>query len=180
MGMPYFRKRLWIKPAFQGRLLLHIGSYFLLYLLIICLMGFLLFLQQSLVAKQVKSGIGPYATYLGELRPLLYASIILLPYFIYDLIKFSNRVAGPLYRLQKTMREMADGKPVQEFKPRKGDLMPEFFDDFNALLRTWNSRFPTETTPAAPSAQLKQEAGSSTAEIRCDVARQDRAAAPVG
>lgn len=180
MGMPYFRKRLWIKPAFQGRLLLHIGSYFLLYLLIICLMGFLLFLQQSLVAKQVKTGVGPYAAYLGELRPLLYASIILLPYFIYDLIKFSNRVAGPLHRLQRTMREMADGKSVPEFKPRKGDLMPEFFDDFNALVRTWNSRFSAEATPSAPSAQLRQDAGNSSAESGRDGSRQDRATASVG
>ena len=145
------RKRLWINPAFQGRLLLHIGSYFLLYMVIICILGFLLFLQEALMTKQFRGGFGLYTVYFTQIRPLLFASAILMPYFIYDLIKFSNRVAGPLYRCQKVMREMVEGKPVREFQPRKQDLMPEFYADFNDLIRAWNSRIPSEANdPAQP------------------------------
>jgi hypothetical protein len=149
MAIRDFRKRLWINPAFQGRLLLHIGAYFFLYMVIICILGFLLFLQEALMAKQFQGGSGLYAVYLTQLRPLLFASAILMPYFIYDLIKFSNRVAGPLYRCQKVMREMAEGKTVREFQARKNDLMPEFYADFNALIRTWNSRSSPEANDAA-------------------------------
>lgn len=162
MGIRYYRKRLWIKPAFQGRLLLHMGSYFLLYLVIIGVLGLLLFVQEALITKQFKLGVGMYATYLTSLRPLLYASVLLLPYFIYDMIKFSNRVAGPLYRCQAMMREMAEGKPVREFVPRQRDLMPEFFADFNTLIRAWNSKIsaeenvPAEENVLAPSAKLEE------------------------
>jgi hypothetical protein len=156
MGTRYLRKRLWIKPAFQGRLLLQMSSYFLLYLLIIGLLGFLLFLYEALVTKQLKGGSTLYLAYFAQLRPLLIASVILLPYFIYDLIKFSNRVAGPLHRVQMVMREMAEGNTVQEFQPRKHDLMPEFFADFNVLVRACNSRIAAETNAPSPSEQPEE------------------------
>ena len=38
------------------------------------------------------------------------------------------------------MLEMASGKPVPEFKPRKQDLMPELFDAFNTLIKQCNAR----------------------------------------
>jgi hypothetical protein len=180
MALGYVRKRLWINPAFQGRLLLHIGSYFLLYLVIIGILGFLLFLQEALVTNQFKGGSGLYATYLAQLRPLFLATAILMPYFIYDMIKFSNRVAGPLYRCQKMIREMAEGKPVQEFKPRKLDLMPEFYADFNALIRAWNSRLITQANDPPLSAQPRRDANLASVENGHDGVRRDQAPAQVG
>lgn len=177
MAIRGIRKRLWINPAFQGRLLLHIGSYFLLYLAIICILGFLLFLQEALMTKQFRGSVGLYTVYLTQLRPILLASAILLPYFIYDLLKFSNRVAGPLYRCQKMMREMAEGKPVREFQPRKLDLMPEFYADFNALIRTWNSRITSEANDPA---QPRQDADRASAENTYDGIRRDQTSAQVG
>lgn len=38
------------------------------------------------------------------------------------------------------MLEMASGKTVPEFKPRKHDLMPEFFEAFNLLIKHSNAR----------------------------------------
>jgi hypothetical protein len=38
------------------------------------------------------------------------------------------------------MEEMASGKPVPEFVPRKHDLMRELFQAFNALIKEWNNR----------------------------------------
>lgn len=158
MAAPYFfRRRLWIKPAFQGRLLLHMGSYLLLSVLVVCLMVFLLSLQKALVAKQVKGELGLYAAYLADIRPLFWAAIILTPYFIYDLIKFSHRIAGPLYRCQSLMRQMAEGKPVPEFHPRTRDLMPEFFADFNALIKVHNSRIAAEGNGQTPAAQPRRD-----------------------
>jgi hypothetical protein len=156
MGTRFHRKRLWIKPAFQRRVLLHMGSYFLLYLLVIGLMGFFLFIQESLLNKQGKAGASLYLTYLGSLRPLLFATVLLAPYFIYDMIKFSNRIAGPLYRCQNMMRDMAEGKRVPEFLPRGRDLMPEFFADFNLLIRVYNNTLPAEENAVSPSTQLQE------------------------
>jgi hypothetical protein len=42
------------------------------------------------------------------------------------------------------MQEMADGKAVPPFTPRKRDLMQELFATFNTLIRTWNARLGTD------------------------------------
>jgi hypothetical protein len=42
------------------------------------------------------------------------------------------------------MQEMAEGKPVPEFTPRRHDLMPELFEAFNCLIREWNARAGSE------------------------------------
>lgn len=153
MGFLFSRKRLWIKPPFQRRLLFQVGSYFLLYVVVICLLGFFIYIQQALVSKQFQLGFGIYMVYLASLRPLLYASILLVPYFIYDMVKFTNRIAGPLYRCQNLMRDMAEGKPVAEFLPRKHDLLPEFFADFNTLIRAWNSKLAAEANQRSTTEQ---------------------------
>ena len=158
MAIRSTRRRLWIKPAFQGRLLGRMGVNFLLYLLVICLLGFLLFLHKALVGEQAKGDLGLYAAYLADLRPLLVATVILSPYFIYDLIKFSHRIAGPLHRCQMVMRQMAEGKPVPEFHPRPHDLMPEFFAEFNLLIKAHNAGIAAVANGHAPSAQPKEVA----------------------
>ena len=153
----YIRNRLWINPAFQARVLLRIGFYFLLYLLLVWHLGFLLFLGNALAADRPDRGIvEQYVAYLWDLRPLLLASAVVAPYFIYDLIKFSHRVAGPFYRCQKIMRDMAAGKAVPEFHPRKHDLMPDFFEDFNALIKAWNGRVRTEANGHPPAANPRE------------------------
>ena len=173
MGTRYIRKRLWIDPGFQARLLFRMGFYYLLYLLVIAHIGFLLFLRGTLGANQADKGIVElYVAYLSDLRPFLFASAVVAPYFIYDLIKFSHRVAGPLHRCQNMMRDMAAGKAVQEFHPRKRDLMPEFFEDFNALINAWNERVTTaangHSAPATPrelaARQVSSAAGAQAGE----------------
>lgn len=158
MAIRHSRRRLWIKPDFQGRLLGRMGANFLLYLFVICLLGFILFLQKVFVGEQVKGDVGLYAAYLADLRPLLVASIILSPYFIYDLLKFSHRIAGPLYRCQAMMRQMAEGKPVPEFHPRPHDLMPEFFVDFNLLIKAHNATLAAAANGHSSAEQPKEVA----------------------
>ena len=83
-----------------------------------------------------------------------------------NLLKFSHRVAGPLYRCGNLMRQMANGQAVSEFHPRKHDLMREFFQSFNALVKVWNARItppstetqslPVTTEMLAPSTNQRQ------------------------
>lgn len=154
------RRRLWIKPEFQGRLLGRMGAHFLLYLFVICLLGFIFYLQKAVVGRQIKGDLGLYAAYLADLRPLLVASIILLPYFIYDLLKFSHRIAGPLYRCQSVMRQMAEGKSVPEFLPRPHDLMPEFFADFNLLIKAHNATLAAAANSHSPAERPEEVAAN--------------------
>ena len=49
-------------------------------------------------------------------------------------IWFSHRIAGPLYRLGKTMRMVAQGELPPPIKFRKHDEFQDLADDFNTIL----------------------------------------------
>jgi hypothetical protein len=135
------RGRLWVNTPFQGRLLLRLLCYFLLYFFIVFHLSFFYQVMRGLVINGTGQATGySYGEYLWIQVPFLVCFVAVAPVFLYDLVKFSHRVAGPLHRCRNVMQEMADGKPVPEFKPRKDDLMPEFFQTFNALIKRCNAQ----------------------------------------
>jgi hypothetical protein len=141
MGNKYKRTRLWVDPAFQFRLLFRMGFYLFLYTLILLHVGFASDLMADLGNNGPRQSFQAYyLEFLGRQRFFLFAVLLSLPVILYDLVRFSNRIAGPLYRCRRVMQEMASGKPVAEFQPRKRDLMRELFRTFNDLIRAWNVR----------------------------------------
>jgi hypothetical protein len=141
MGTKFKRGRLWVDPAFQSRLMLRMGFYLLLYTGLVMLLG-IVFEQLGDFGDSLtrKSPEGRSLDFLGRQKYLLFAFVLALPIILYDLLRFSHRVAGPLYRCRKVMQQMAGGEPVPEFKPRKHDLMWELFQAFNTLIKEWNTR----------------------------------------
>jgi len=82
--------------------------------------------------------------------------VALIPAFVYDTIKFSNRFAGPVMRTRRALRAAADGYRVKPLRFRNGDLWPELASEFNRLLEridTLESRIAEldapETVPSA-------------------------------
>jgi hypothetical protein len=141
MGTKFKRSRLWVDSGFQLRLLIRMGFYLLLYIGLVLFIDLVFELMASFGNNLTSQG--PHGNHLEVLerqKYLLLALVMALPIIFYDLLKFSHRVAGPLYRCRKLMEQMAEGKPVPEFKARKHDLMRELFEAFNTLINEWNSR----------------------------------------
>lgn len=137
----FTRKRIWVDPPFQGRLLLRLAFYLIAYIVVSWHLGFLFEAARDLAVGQgVTTFANLYVESLLRQVPQMYAFVLLAPALLYDLLKFSHRVAGPLFRCRKVMQEMASGAAVPEFKPRKHDLMGELFAAFNALIRVHNAR----------------------------------------
>lgn len=61
--------------------------------------------------------------------------IAILPTFVYDSIKLSNRFVGPIMRLRESIRNLASGEKVEELKFRDNDFWYELSDDFNVVAR---------------------------------------------
>jgi len=103
---------------------------------------------------------------------LLVTFLCLLPYFLLDTYKLTNRFAGPIYRLRNTIRAIVRGENAKPLKFRKGDFWHELADEFNAM-RDQNEgqtggnlqRRNENTTDEAPSgtenASLHHVAGTS-------------------
>lgn len=68
------------------------------------------------------------------LRPLLLATILVMPTIIYDILVLTNRLVGPIVRLRSEMRKLARGEHVEPIRFRKGDFWQEFADEFNAVV----------------------------------------------
>jgi hypothetical protein len=146
MAKHHQRKRLWIDPPFQSRLLLRIGISLALYALLIGHIGFYFSVLNRVLSTGLHTDtLTAYQDYFRQQWPLLFAFVLFTPALLYDLLRFSHRLAGPLYRCRVLMAEMARGKAVPEFKPRKKDLVHELELAFNALIREWNSRLEAST-----------------------------------
>jgi methyl-accepting chemotaxis protein len=60
--------------------------------------------------------------------------LLLLPYFVFDIFRTTNRFAGPMYRLQLAIRKVGRGSTSQSLKFRDGDLWHDVATDFNEML----------------------------------------------
>jgi HAMP domain-containing protein len=123
------RKRLITDIQVQGALIVRVVIYWMLCLTAI---GTLLFLWQMVVRplspidQQVRELWGLY-------RPAAVVSLLLLPIVVLDMLRLTNRFAGPLFRLRRAMRDLSQGKAVAPIQFRKGDFWQEFAGDFNAI-----------------------------------------------
>jgi len=162
MASPFKRTRLWINAAFQFRLLVRMGYYLIVASLVVLQLAFVFEgFFQKINGDQTPFG-DLYLGFLQRHQFLIYGWILLLPWLFYDGLKFSHRVAGPLYRCRKMMLEMADGKTVPHFKPRKHDLLPEFFEAFNLLITHCNSKVPAAGNGEHPPADSNGTAHEKT------------------
>lgn len=70
----------------------------------------------------------------GTLVVALVSSLVVLPVLLYDLTKYTNRFAGPIYRLQRGMNDVAEGKFVAPMVFRDGDSWQDLADSFNRIV----------------------------------------------
>jgi hypothetical protein len=66
--------------------------------------------------------------------PALVAVLVLPPGIWYS-IRFSNRIAGPVTRIQREIHRLICNEPGEDVSLRDGDLFRELADSFNALRR---------------------------------------------
>jgi len=81
--------------------------------------------------------------------PVLVCMACMLPFFLLDALKLSNRFAGPLFRLRRHMHLLAEDKQVEPLIFREEDFCHEMALDFNRILERQknasDSRFGDQT-----------------------------------
>ena len=142
------RKQLFVDPKVQGALVLRVVLYWIVCLVTITLM---LLCWKMLVTPRV------LYTHFDDLwfhhGPAVIASFLLLPLIILDIVRLSNRFAGPMLRLRRSMRALAQGERVQPIHFRQGDFWQDFADEFNTLA----ARLQQEPPIAPPSQEESGE-----------------------
>jgi hypothetical protein len=123
------RTRLFIDPPVQGRLLCRVVIYWLTGVAVIgALAGLQVWLESSGAPMNVVLNRALLA-----FGPALIAALILLPLVLFDALRFSNKFAGPIFRLRNAVRRLADGTSYEPIHFRKGDYWFDLAEEFNRL-----------------------------------------------
>ena len=125
------RKHLFVDSKVQGALVSRVILYW-----VVCLVTITLML---LCWRIVTGPARMFYTHFNDMwfyyAPALIASFLLLPLIVVDIIRLSNRFVGPLLRLRRSMRELADGEYVEPIEFRDDDFWHDLAEEFNGVLR---------------------------------------------
>lgn len=141
----------WINPGFQGRMLLLFGGVHLLINMAYFLATVFFFngfeSVSKLLGKQgVDSGVTGFLADQKAVYTSFNLSIFILSSLVFVILAFlfTHRVAGPMYRFQKSFEKMRKDKKLSMVFLREEDFFLEVQDEFNALVREIK---PDSTTP---------------------------------
>jgi hypothetical protein len=148
------RTRVWIDRQIQGALAVRVAIHWCLFALIVSVLT--VFLQF------IGNPLAPLSQHLQNFwrnqGAFLIVMAITLPIFVYDTIKLSNRFAGPVLRLRRIMREIAEGGAVEKLSFRDHDFWRGLAEDFNRLVdRGHFDTKPTSVDDAQPDESELQE-----------------------
>lgn len=124
------RRNFWVDGQIQGALAIRVIAHWLIFASIAAVLTFTMqFLGDPLQDfsthwKNVWANQGLFALVIA----------ILMPLFIYDTVRLSNRFAGPIVRIRRTMRDISEGKRAEKLSFRDNDFWSGLAADFNRLI----------------------------------------------
>jgi hypothetical protein len=125
------RRKFWIDRDVQGALVSRVIFH---WLLLFAISALFLPMFRLLNAAQIDA---PFSTLLRrawvDTAPIFVFMLLLLPFFVWDTVKLSNRFAGPMYRIRKALGGLAAGKEVDPIRLRDDDFWKEAAHDFNVV-----------------------------------------------
>ena len=124
------RKRFLVAPRVQHALGARLAVHWLIFLVASIVVTTLL---RAICNVNESSFSEVLATALSDQMVPVMVIVSLLPWFLYDSLKLSNRFAGPMVRLKHAIRELTDNGHSNPIRFRKDDYWQEMAVDFNRL-----------------------------------------------
>jgi hypothetical protein len=126
------RRRLFVDKQVQGTLLFRIAIYWCFSVLTVCLI--------TLCVRALTIPAGSFWDFFAfneffkQYGVVLLASLVLVPLIMLDVVATSNRFAGPLLRMRRSMRELAAGQHVERIQFRDKDFWRDVATEFNLVV----------------------------------------------
>jgi hypothetical protein len=93
-----------------------------------------------------------YESFAWQNRLLIFGACAAGPVLLWDVVRCTHRVAGPLVRLENMLLRMAKGETFQEIKFRKGDWLQSLERALNAYLSSRTAEAVATTEKSADEA----------------------------
>jgi len=140
------RARKYVDRNVQGGLLtrmaIHWGVFFFT-------SAFAYIVIQAIVSPNGTSFLQRIQSSITEFSLLGLLMLTLMPAFLLDVVRFSNRFAGPIVRLRRFMRELGENGEVPPLKFRDDDFWMEIANEFNVCReRIYRQRLEIERLQA--------------------------------
>lgn len=125
------RTRQLVDREVQGGVLFRVASHWALFF--VCnVMALMIWIR---LFEQPDAGWGQtFGDTLRRFLPFFVISMALLPAFVLDTLKLTNRFAGPMLRIRRALAEARGGRDVRPLKFRDNDFWREVAEDFNAVV----------------------------------------------
>ena len=146
MPTPNRRKTYLINPRFQWRFIGFMAVVSLLAISLLFVSNILFFQDMEREARSVGlTPDNPYFDFLREQKASLSKLYFGVSGVVFVLmmalgIRYSHRIAGPLYQLNGRMQRIANGEPPSLVKFRRNDQFLELAESFNAMIVTLRNR----------------------------------------
>jgi hypothetical protein len=128
------RRRIWVHD-FQTRLMLRIGLYLVAFQIITSLVLYLLGRMSAIVRVHAPDSIFDYLPLLAVATACFLAAA-----FLYDALRLTHRLIGPVLRMKSVLQAVAAGEAVSLVRLRKGDMLTEVADTLNLMLQNLADR----------------------------------------
>jgi hypothetical protein len=143
----FARKKVFVSWTIQGRLLAQLCVYFLFYNV---LAWHATFLIEMLPGGGVPAPIAQrYADFASRHSVWLLCMLVTAPIVVWDMVKMTHRVAGPLVRLERIVRQMARGQRVASITLREHDMLSHFVEALNELIDSHNRQLDARRESAS-------------------------------
>lgn len=137
------RKRVIVLPQLQRRI---VARSTLLPCLMLLTISSIVALQFSSIFAEVGE-LGVEIAGLGRLLvAMLISGVAMCGLVLWQAVYFSHRLAGPVYRITKSMRELGETGRANDLRLRRGDYLTEVADEFNKLARNVAERLDAAGT----------------------------------
>lgn len=132
--MRNLRKKIWI-DRFQTKLVWRIAAFFLFYQMAV---WFLVLIERNIFIAMDELLGRDWALFTLS----VFGSTVVLVgiLFVYEAVKFSHRLVGPLFRFRKMIQAIRDGEEMDLMRLRDGDFLQELKDEFNEMLKVLEQR----------------------------------------
>ena len=102
----------------------------------------------------------------NQYGPIIVMPLLALPIAILDCMITTNRHVGPLLRVRRSLKQMAQGQEVHPIKIRSGDLLQDMVDDLNILVERMEEQKgeagPRSSRPAQLAEVTERDASSAS------------------
>ena len=125
------RRQLWIDEDVQGAIVWRVSVYWAACFLLITVP----LVSISTWQDPSRSFVAHLGVVWQEFGPVYVSFLLLLPIILFDALRMSHRIAGPILRVRRQLVQINSGEPYSELHFRGSDFWQEMADQVNSLGR---------------------------------------------